>query len=148
MHHVVQRQRDISNRRMKLGTQFPARNDDDFRVMAQLGVTHVNADPPGNPHDWSLDDLARFRDKLAGLGLVLDMVQLPLASKPVEQSLSRDVMTAGPDRDAQIDSICRLIERLGQVGIPSAKYNFNIIVERCPSYSQIIFNLNIITVFN
>ncbi len=120
-------------RGMKLGTQFPARDDDDYRVMAQLGVTHVNADPPGNPHDWSLDELSRFRDKLAGLGLVLDMVQLPLASKPIAQSQSPDILTAGPDRDAQIESICRLIERLGQAGIPAAKYNMNIIgIPRSP----------------
>ena len=34
---------------MFIGTQFRARDDDDYRVMAQLGVEHVNADPEGNP---------------------------------------------------------------------------------------------------
>src|SRR4051794_3971002 len=36
---------------MYLGTQNDARDDDDYRVMAQLGVRHVCADPPGNPHE-------------------------------------------------------------------------------------------------
>ncbi|MXU65164.1 mannonate dehydratase [Oceanomicrobium pacificus] len=112
---------------MRLGTQIPARNDDDFRIMAQLGVTHVNSDPPGNPHDWTLDDLKRHRDKLDGFGLVLDMVQLPLASRPIEESKSPDILLAGPDRDRQIDSICTLIENIAAAGIPAAKYNMNII---------------------
>lgn len=112
---------------MRLGTQFPARDDDDYRVMAQLGVTHVCADPPGSPHHWTLDTLERHRDRLARFGLTLDMVQLPLSSRPVEESESPDIMTAGPDRDRQIDSICALIERLAAAGIPAAKYNLNLI---------------------
>ncbi|WP_226781584.1 mannonate dehydratase [Oceaniglobus trochenteri] len=112
---------------MLLGTQFRARDDDDYRVMAQLGVTHVCADPDGNPHDWTLDVLQRHRDRIAGFGLNLDMVQLPLASCVVEDSQSPDIVLAGPDRDRQIDSICRLIERLAAAGIGAAKYNFNFI---------------------
>lgn len=112
---------------MKLGTQVPARSDDDYRVMAQLGVRHVCADPPGSAHDWTIDDIARQRDKLAGFGLSMEMVQLPLSSCPIEKSESPDILLAGPDRDKQIDSICRLIERLAEAGIPAAKYNLNII---------------------
>jgi mannonate dehydratase len=112
---------------MKLGTQFPPRDDDDLRIMAQCGVTHVSLDPPGSGHDWSVDDIARHRDRLAEFDLTLDMVQLPLSSRPIAESLSPDIMRAGPDRDAQIESICRLIARLGQVGIPAAKYNLNLI---------------------
>ena len=112
---------------MLLGTQVAARDDDDYRVMAQLGIRHVCADPPSNPHDWREDDLARLRDKLDGFGLRLDMVQLPLSSHPISRSQSPDILLAGPERDRQIDSICRLIERLAAVGIPAAKYNLNII---------------------
>ncbi len=112
---------------MKLGTQFQARDDDDYRVMAQLGVTHVCADPPGDPHRWTLDDLRRLQDKLGGFGIELDMVQLPLSSRPIEESRSPDILLAGPNRDWQIDSICSLIERLSQAGVPAAKYNLNLI---------------------
>lgn len=118
---------------MKLGTQMRARNDDDYRIMAQLGVTHVCADPPGNPHDWTVDGIAAQRDRLDRLGLVLEMAQLPLSSRPIAESQSPDILLKGPDRDAQIDSICRLIERLGAAGIPAAKYNLNIIgIPRTP----------------
>jgi mannonate dehydratase len=112
---------------MHLGTQFRARDDDDYRVMAQLGVRHVCANPPGNAHHWRLDDLLRHRAHIESFGLSLDMVELPLSSKPIEQSDSPDILLAGPERDRQIDSICRLIERLGQAGIPAAKYNLNLI---------------------
>jgi mannonate dehydratase len=61
-------------------------------------------------------------------GLTLEMVQLPLSSRPIEQSQSPAILLARePDRQQQIDSICALIERLAKVGIPTAKYNLNII---------------------
>ena len=49
---------------MKLGTQMTARSNDDYRIMAQLGVTHISADPPDNPHNWGVDNIAKHRDKL------------------------------------------------------------------------------------
>ncbi len=112
---------------MFLGTQFRARDDDDYRVMAQLGIKHVCADPTGNPHDWTSDILQKHRDHLAGFGLSLDMIQLPLSSHVIEKQYSPDILSAGPERDRQIDSICRLIERAAAAGIPAVKYNLNII---------------------
>lgn len=112
---------------MYIGTQNRVLDDDGYRQFAQLGVAHVCADPPGNPHDWTLQDLKCHRERLEGCGLMLDMVQLPLGSWPIERSQSPDILTAGPGRDRQIDSICRLIENLAAAGIPAAKYNLNII---------------------
>lgn len=112
---------------MYLGTQVPARDDTDLAVWAQLGVTHVCADPPGSPHDWTLETLLRHRDKVESFGLALDMVQLPLASRPVEHSQSPDILLAGPERERQLDSICALIRNLARAGIPAAKYNLNLI---------------------
>jgi mannonate dehydratase len=113
---------------MYLGTQIRPRDDSDYRVWAQLGVTHVCVDPPGNPHDWSQDDLNRQREHVEKFGLTLDMVQLPLASRPVEEAESRHILLGkDPERQRELDSICRLIERIGAAGIPAAKYNFNLI---------------------
>lgn len=119
---------------MLLGTQLRARDDDDYRVWAQLGVTHICADPPGNPHLWSLDDLLRLRDHVARFGLALDMVQLPLSSRPLEQQHSPNIMLGRePDRARELDSLCTLIGRIGAAGIPAAKYNLNIIgIPRTP----------------
>ncbi len=117
---------------MYLGTQFRPRDDDDLRVFAQLGVRHVCVDPPParpgqTAHDWTRDQLIRHRDRLDGFGLILDMVELPLKSNPIERSESPDILRAGPDRDRQIDSICRIIENVAAAGVPAVKYNMNII---------------------
>jgi mannonate dehydratase len=112
---------------MYLGTQFKARDDDDYRVFAQLGIQHVCADPAGIAHNWTLQQLKDHKERIESFGLILDMVELPLSSKPIEQSASPDILLAGPERDRQIDSICTLIERLAQAGIPAAKYNLNLI---------------------
>ncbi len=113
---------------MYVGTQIRPRDDQDYRMWAQLGVTHVCVDPPGNPHDWSLDELLRTREHVESFGLTLDMVQLPLASRPIEEAQSPHVLLGkDPERQRELDSICRLIERIGAAGIPAAKYNLNLI---------------------
>ncbi len=112
---------------MYLGTQNSVKDDDHYRQWAQLGCRHVCVDPPGNPHSWTLDILKAHRERMESLGLVLDMVQLPLNSRPIEEQPSPDILTKGPNRDRQIESICRLIENIGAAGIPSVKYNLNII---------------------
>src|SRR5712692_5246983 len=113
---------------MFVGTQIKPRDDSDYRVWAQLGVTHVCVDPPGNPHDWSLDDLCRHKEYVESFGLALDMVQLPMSSRPIEAQDSPHILLAKePERQREIDSICSLIERLASAGIPAAKYNLSII---------------------
>lgn len=118
---------------MYLGTQLPARSDDDYRVMKQLGVNNICADPDGDWRSWDRAHLERFREKVEGFGLTLDMLQLPLGSVPVDRAQCPDILMAGPDRDRQIDEICALIEACAQAGIPSVKYNFNYIgIPRTP----------------
>lgn len=112
---------------MYLGTQVAVRDDDDFRVFAQLGVKHISADPPGAPSGWTLDDLERHRDHVESFGLVLDMIQLPLPSKPIEKASYPDILMAGPERDRQIDAVCQMIENCAKAGIPATKYNLNLI---------------------
>jgi mannonate dehydratase len=113
---------------MYVGTQLRPRDDSDYRVWAQLGVTHVCVDPPGNPHHWQLDDLRRHKDHVESFGLSLDMVQLPLSSRPIEEQESPHIMLAQePERQREIDSICGLIERIAAAGIPAAKYNLTLL---------------------
>jgi mannonate dehydratase len=120
---------------MYLGTQIAPRDDGDYRMWVQLGVQHVCVDLPGNPHHWSLDGLNRHREHVESFGLTLDMVQLPLSSRPIEEGQSPNILLGRePDRQREIDSICALIERLSSVGIPAAKYNLNIIgIPRTPN---------------
>ncbi|WP_380058776.1 mannonate dehydratase (plasmid) [Falsihalocynthiibacter sp. SS001] len=118
---------------MHIGTQmsggkFAELGDPYLKQLAQLGVRNVCIDPEGNPHDWTDDILARHIDRLDRAGLSLDMVQLPLASRPISENRSKNIMLGkSPERDREIDSICRLIERLAVLGVPAVKYNMNII---------------------
>jgi mannonate dehydratase len=112
---------------MYLGTQQVPQSEDDLRVYAQLGLTRICNDPPGPAHGWTRDDLRAHQDRLDRLGLGLEMVELPMSARPIAAQASPDILTAGPRRDEQIDSICRLISDLGAVGIPAAKYNLNIL---------------------
>lgn len=110
------------------GGQMANVGDIYLRQLAQLGVRHVCIDPPGRPYSWTLDDILRHRDRLADFGLVLDMVQLPLNSLPVEKSESQAILLGqDPERGKQIDAICALLEWLGEAGIRCAKYNFSVI---------------------
>src|SRR2546423_5680169 len=111
-----------------VGTQIRPRDDSDYRVWAQLGVPQFCVAPPGNPHPWSPDDLNRHREHVESFGLTLDMVQLPMASRPIEEQESPHILLGkDPERQREIDSICALIERLAAAGIPAAKYNLTII---------------------
>lgn len=67
---------------MHLGTQHITGDDwDGYRQLAQLGVNHVSANPPGPWHTWTVPVLRDFKARLAALGLALDMVMLPLGSR-------------------------------------------------------------------
>jgi mannonate dehydratase len=113
---------------MYVGTQVGARGDSDFEQWAQLGVVNVCSDPPGKPHEWVVDDLKNHVDKLAGYGITLDMIQIPLSSTPLEVSQSPNVMLGkSPERDREIESIQNIIRMAGEAGIPAVKYNMNII---------------------
>jgi mannonate dehydratase len=96
-------------------------------------VKHINADPAGKPSSWTLSDLERHRDKVESFGLILDMIQLPLPSQPIEKASYPDILLAGPERDRQIDAVCKLIENVAAAGIPAVKYNLNLIgIPRTP----------------
>lgn len=113
---------------MYVGTQVAARNDADFEQWAQLGVVNICSDPPGNPHDWTIDDLRRHKEKVNSYGIELDMVQIPLSSTVLDRSQSPHVMQGiSPERDREIESIQNIIRMCGEVGIPAVKYNMNII---------------------
>ena len=113
---------------MYVGTQIEPRDESDYQVWAQLGVTHVCVDPPGSVDQWSLDALRRHKDHVESFGLSLDMVQLPISSGPVEQPDKPHILIAeGPAWQREMDSLCRLVKRIGAAGIPAAKYNLSVL---------------------
>src|SRR5260370_20435222 len=114
---------------MYVGIQFAPRDDSDYLVWAQLGVSHVCVDPPGKPAPIGASTIScGHKEHVESFGLTLDMVQLPLSSRPIEQQDSPNILLARePERLRQLDSICALIERLAAPSIRAAKFHLHII---------------------
>ena len=110
---------------MVIGTQHLSGADwPQFQALAQLGVTHVSANPPGDWQTWTAQVLGDFKARLAELGVSLDMILLPLGSAAAPLNGAPHVFLGPPDaRDREIDQICELIRSLSLAGIGAARYN-------------------------
>ena len=135
---------------MKLGTQHGS-TDEILRTIAALGVTHICGSLPSAKFDenWSVEGLTRLRERVESFGIRLEAVPLPLSSNYITKSENPNIMLGkSPERDLEIDNICKMIENCSRAGIPSVKYNLTILgvvrTERTPgrggsSYSTFIY---------
>ena len=117
---------------MYLGTQFAARTDSDYETFKQLGVNNINGFPETPHQNWTVENLVQYREKVESYDLKLDMVQLPLSSKDIDSRVKSgefyNILTGiSPERDYEIERICKIIEMCSKAGIPAVKYNLNII---------------------
>ena len=117
---------------MYLGTQFAARTDSDYETFKQLGVNNINGFPETPHQNWTVENLIQYREKVESYDLKLDMVQLPLSSKDIDSRVKSgefyNILTGiSPERDYEIERICKIIEMCSKAGIPAVKYNLNII---------------------
>ncbi len=111
--------------RMKAGTQH-GDSDPILRAMAGFGVNNICSRLPSAKLDaaWSVESLARLRERVESFGLTLDMVPLPLSSNEISRSENPEIMLGkAPERDRQIDDMCQMLRNTAKAGIPSAKYN-------------------------
>jgi mannonate dehydratase len=136
---------------MKLGTQQGSSSDDMLRYFAQFGLTHICGTPPpaGPDGAWKAEDLRRLRERVESFGIKLAMLPLPLLSSGLDKAeLPHIMLGKSPERDREIDIVCEDIRAAAKAGIPSLKYNLNILgvvrTERTPgrggsSYSTFDF---------
>jgi mannonate dehydratase len=111
--------------RMKLGHQAIS-DIPTLKVLAALGVTHVCGALPSRTLDenWSVASLTRLRESVESCGVTLSMLPLPMSSQPIEKAEMPEILLGkNPERDRQIDQICRMMENCGKAGIPAVKYN-------------------------
>ena len=115
--------------RMKLGTQHQS-SDEILRILAALGVSHICSELP-SPHideAWSVQGLSKLRERVESFGIRLEAVPLPLSSSYIAKSENPHIMLGqNPERDREIDAICRMIENAARAGIPMLKYNLTIL---------------------
>jgi len=115
--------------RIKVGTQHGS-TDEILKVLAPLGVNNICSSLPSEKLDasWSVDGLKRLRERVESFGIQLDMVPLPLSSSVIERAENPNIMLGkSPERDREIDDIQTMIRNAAQAGIPSLKYNLNIL---------------------
>jgi len=114
---------------MKAGTQHDS-SDEALRVLAAFGVEHICSTLPAVKLDanWSVEGLARLRERVESHGIQLDMVPLPLSSNYITKYESPEILLGkSPERDREIDDICQMIRNAAKAGIPALKYNLNIL---------------------
>jgi mannonate dehydratase len=123
---------------MKLGTQHDS-SDAALRVLAALGVNHICSTLPSAKLDenWSVERLTRLRERVESFGMRLEAVPLPLSSSYITKSENPNIMLGkSPERDREIEDICKMIQNCSRARIPMVKYNMTILgvvrTERTP----------------
>src|SRR5262245_51804026 len=115
--------------RLKAGHQHHS-SDADLRFLSAFGVNHICSALPSRSFDenWSVDGLSRLRERVESFGVKLEMVPLPLSNAYIAQAENPGILLGkSPDREREIDNICRMIANAAGAGIPAVKYNFTIL---------------------
>jgi len=105
-------------------------SDEDLRMLSALGVKHICAELPSRTFDenWSVESLVRLRKRVESFGIQLAMLPLPLSSSEISRVEFRNIMLGkNPDRDREIDYVCRMIGNCAEAGIPAVKYNMSML---------------------
>ena len=135
---------------MHVGEQF-IHSDEQLTFCRQMGVEYVDAMPPIKPSEaedgycyadalarcpkksgsdeeviWRADSLSRLREHVESFGLKLAAMHLPLQPGNLGAFGWPSILLGTPERDRDIDKVCRCIEALGKAGIPLLLYSLNV----------------------
>ena len=135
---------------MHVGEQF-IHSDEQLIFCRQMGVEYVDAVPPRKPSEtedgycyadilarcprksgleeegyWSADSLSRFREHVESFGLKLAAMHLPLQAGNLGAFGWPNILLGTPERDRDIEKVCRCIEAVGKAGIPLILYSLNV----------------------
>lgn len=116
---------------MHVGSQIPY-SPQNLQFLCQMGVRHVDTAPStglGIEEDghWHADALCRLREEVESYGIELAALHLPLTSAGIEKQVWPHIMLGTPERDRDIEQVCRSIEAAAQAGITTLLYNLAIL---------------------
>ena len=100
---------------MYVGVQGIGTSKQELQFLVRHGVTHMD----GSVENTEAETLLRHREEAAAEGVSFEMIHIGL---PKSITLAQD-----PQRDRDIDSVCRIIENAGKAGIRGLNYNFCIL---------------------
>lgn len=106
---------DTGNRRpvrMHVGEQGIATTQAELHFMRRYGVSHIDA----AVDNTEADTLKRHMEQAAAEGVAMEMIHIAI---PASITLAQD-----PQRDRDIEAVCRTIENAGAAGLRGLNYNF------------------------
>ena len=97
-------------------------SDDNLRFARQCGVEHIVVAShrpfiPEGERFWQAQALREFRERVESHGVEIAVMAPPLHSNFIDSADNPDIMLAGPERDRQIDDICKCVQAAGEAGI-------------------------------
>jgi len=117
---------------MHVGLQMGDLSDGNLKFARQIGAENIVAAnprpliPEGQGH-FSTDALRQLRERVESHGLAIDVLALPLSSSTIARAENPNIMLGTPERDREIDDICRCIQAAAEAGIPCLKYNLTLL---------------------
>lgn len=100
---------------MYVGVQGIGTSKKELQFLTRHGVAHM--DTTIDPDD--LEEIKRQREEAFSEGVDLEMIHIPISGNITE---ARD-----PERDEDIDRVCKWIENAGKAGLRGLNYNFSVV---------------------
>ena len=105
----------MSDSSMHVGVQGIGTSKIELEFLVRHGVTHMDA----SVEDNEVETLVRHKEEAAEYGVSMESIHI---SVPKSVTLAQD-----PQRDRDLDEVCRWIENAGKAGLRALLYNFCIL---------------------
>jgi mannonate dehydratase len=116
---------------MKLGCQSSPTSEQRLQFFARHGVQGICGYPEdsGKKGFFSVEDLSRIKERCEKYKVLLDCIEPGfLASTHIDRAARPAIMLGqSPERDRDIESVQNTIRNCAKVGIPTIKYNMNLL---------------------
>ena len=103
---------------MHVGVQGIGTSPKELAFLVRHGVTHMDT----TPEDTETETLTRHKEEAAEAGVSLEMIHIEM---PRSITLAQD-----PQRDQDIEGVCKTIENAAAAGLRGLNYNFCILVNQ------------------
>lgn len=103
---------------MHVGVQGIGTSPKELAFLVRHGVTHMDT----TPEDTETETLIRHKEEAAEAGVSLEMIHIEM---PRSITLGQD-----PQRDKDIEVVCKMIENAAVAGLRGLNYNFCILVNQ------------------
>jgi len=123
--------RQAQKQLMYVGSQAAfTRSENGLAFLKRHGVDHVDGGQPKYVPGtgWALDEILAAQERCARHRISLDMFHLPLSSAGIDKVPMPNILLGkSPQRDREIEDLCRIISMAKKLGITGLNYNLTIL---------------------